>query len=115
MSVACPVTHLDQRFAPSLHKRRRKQFVDDLVEVSSLMNPSTLAKLETRLHRAERQNRILLALFCAIIGLALIGATKRGGNVVTADEVRTHRLSLINERGNVVHEWVVHGGMLIEQ
>jgi len=79
------------------------------------MNASTLAQLETRLHRVERYNRILLALFCATIGLALMGATKRGPNVITADEVRTNRLSLINERGNVVHEWVVHGGMLIEQ
>jgi hypothetical protein len=79
------------------------------------MKASTLTELETRLHRVERYNRILLALFCAIIGLALMGAIKRGGNVVTADEIRTPHLSLINERGNVVHEWVVHGGMLIEQ
>ena len=85
------------------------------VAVSSLMNGSTLAQLETRLHRVERQNRILLALFCATIGLALMGATKRGGNVITADEVRTQHLSLVNEQGNVVHEWVVHGGLLIEQ
>jgi len=79
------------------------------------MNASTLAQLETRLHRVERHNRILLALLCAVISLALLGATKRSGNVITADEVRTPHLSLINERGNVVHEWVVHGGMLIEQ
>jgi hypothetical protein len=93
----------------------RKRFVDHLVAVSSLMNATALTKLETRLHRVERQNRILVALFCAMIALALMGATKRSGNVITADEVRTQRLSLINERGNVVHEWVVHGGMLIEQ
>ena len=79
------------------------------------MNASTLAQLETRLHRVERHNRILLALFCAMVGLALMGATKRGGNVITADEVRTHRLSLINDKDNIVHEWVVRGGMLIEQ
>lgn len=79
------------------------------------MNASTLAQLERRMHRVERQNRILVALLCATVALALMGATKRGGNVITADEVRTPRLSLINERGNVVHEWVVHGGMLIEQ
>ena len=79
------------------------------------MNTTTLAQLEIRLDRAERQNRILLALLCATIGLALLGATRGGGNVITADEVRTHRLSLINDKGNVVHEWVVHGGMLIEQ
>jgi len=75
----------------------------------------TPEQLETRLHRVERQNRTLLALLCATVGLALLGASKGGGNVITADEVRTHRLSLINDKGNVVHEWVVHGGMLIEQ
>ena len=79
------------------------------------MNTATLAQLETRLRRVERQNRILLTLLLATVGLALLGATRGGGNVITADEVRTHRLSLINEKGNVVHEWVVHGGMLIEE
>ena len=81
----------------------------------SLMNTTSLAQVETRLHRVERQNRILLALLCAAIGLALMGATRGGGNVITADEVRTQRLVLINDRGNVVHQWAVHGGMLIEQ
>ena len=79
------------------------------------MNTTTLPQLETRLHRVERQNRMLLALLCATVSLALLGATRGGGKVITADEVRTQRLSLINERGNVVHEWVVHGGTLIEQ
>jgi len=79
------------------------------------MNKITPEQLETRLHRVERQKRTLLALLCATIGLALLGASKGGGNVITVDEVRTHRLSLINDKGNVVHEWVVHGGVLIEQ
>jgi hypothetical protein len=79
------------------------------------MNTATLAQFERRLHRVERHNRILLALLCAIIGLALLGATRSGGNVITADEVRTHRLLLINDNSNVVHQWAVHGGMLIEQ
>ena len=79
------------------------------------MNATTLPQLETRLHRVERQNRMLLALLCATVSLALLGATRGGGKVITADEVRTQRLSLINDRGNVVHEWVVHGGTLIEQ
>ena len=92
-----------------------QHFVDQPFPVSSLMNSTTLAQLETRLHCVERQNRILLALLCAIIGLALLGATKGGGNVITADEVRTHRLSLINDKGKVVHEWAVHGGWLVEQ
>ena len=79
------------------------------------MNTTTLPQLETRLHRVERQNRMLLALLCATVSLALLGATRGGGKIITADEVRTQRLSLINDRGNVVHEWVVHGGTLIEQ
>jgi hypothetical protein len=79
------------------------------------MNTPSLAQVETRLHRVERQNRILLALFSAAIGLALLGATRGAGNVITADEIRTQRLFLINDRGNVVHQWTVHGGMLIEQ
>jgi hypothetical protein len=79
------------------------------------MNTASLAQVETRLHRVERQNRIFLALVCAAIGLALLGATRGGGNVITADEVRTQRLFLVNDRGNVVHQWAVHGGMLIEQ
>ncbi len=79
------------------------------------MNTTTLPQLETRLHRVERQNRMLLALLCATVSLALLGATRGGGKVITADEVRTQRLSLINDRGNVVHEWVVPGGTLIEQ
>ena len=79
-----------------------------------LMNSITTAQLATRFDRVERQNRILLVMLCAMIGLAFLGATK-GGNVITADEVRTHHLSLINDKGNVVHEWVVHGGWLVEQ
>jgi len=76
---------------------------------------TTLAQLETRLHRVERQNRLLLALLCTTTGLALLGATKGGGNVIIADEVRAHRLSLINDKGEVVHDWAVHGGWVIEK
>jgi hypothetical protein len=79
------------------------------------MNTIPLAQLEIHLHRVERHNRILVALLCAIIGLALLGANKGGGNIITGDEVRTRRFSLINDKGNVVHEWVVHGGWLVEQ
>lgn len=72
------------------------------------MNTPTLTQLEARLHRVERQNRLLLAL------LALLGATKGGGNIITADEVRTHRLSLINDKGDVVHHWAAQGIWMVE-
>ena len=78
------------------------------------MNLITPEQLETRLHRVERQNRSLRAVLCAAISLGFLGATK-SSNVITADEIRTHRLSLTNDKGNVVHDWVVHGGWLVEQ
>jgi hypothetical protein len=79
------------------------------------MNPLNLAQIETRRHRVEYQNRILVGLLCATLGLVSLGATRGGGAVITAEEVRTHRLSLINDKGNVVHEWAVHGGWMVEQ
>jgi hypothetical protein len=63
------------------------------------MNSTILAQLESRLHRVERHNRILLVLLCAMVGFALLGATKGGGNVITATQVRTQRLTLIDNRG----------------
>jgi hypothetical protein len=82
------------------------------------MNSTTLAQLETRLLRLERQNRILIALLCVAGGLVLLGATKEGGgagNVLTVGELRTPRLALIDETGRVVHSWTVHGGWVVEK
>ena len=79
------------------------------------MNPTALGQLETRLRRVEHQNRILLALVFVMFALSFVGATRSGGTVVTADEVHTHRLCLINDKGNIVHEWAVHGGWMVEQ
>lgn len=79
------------------------------------MNATTLTRLESDLRRVERQNRVLIALLCTTLGMALLGATKPGGNVITAEEIRTHPLSLINDKGNVVHEWAVRGGWVIEK
>lgn len=79
------------------------------------MNAHTLDRLETRLRRLERQNRLLLTLLCAATGLALLGATRESSKIITADEIRTHHLSLINDKGNVVHDWAVHGSWLIEK
>jgi hypothetical protein len=81
------------------------------------MDTNHLTQLETRLHRVERQNRILLTLLCVASGLALLAATKseNGGNVITADEVRAHRLALTGDDGHVVHSWTVHGAWVIEK
>jgi hypothetical protein len=81
------------------------------------MNSSMLAQVEARLHRVERQNRILMVLVCVIAGLGSIAATKKpaGGTVISADEVRTHGLYLTNQNGGVVRQWVVRGGWLVEE
>ena len=80
------------------------------------MNFATLTQLEIRLHRVERQNRILITLLCVAAGLATLGATKAViGNIFTADEVHTHRLALVGDDGHVVHSWTVHGGWVIEK
>src|SRR5438046_8911725 len=49
----------------------------------------------TRNTAASRRTpeRMLLALLCAAVSLALLGATRGGGKVITADEVRTQRLA----------------------
>jgi hypothetical protein len=70
------------------------------------MNDTTLTQIQIRLQRVERQNRVLIALLCAAVGIASLGATKRGPNVVSVDEVRTHRISLLDNTGALVHSWV---------
>jgi hypothetical protein len=69
------------------------------------MTDPTLSQIQTRLQRVERQNRILIAFLCAAIGLASLGATKRGPTLISADEVRARRILLLDGTGAVVHTW----------
>jgi hypothetical protein len=69
------------------------------------MNDMTLTRIETRLRRGERQNRVLIALLCAAVGLAFVGATRRGASVISADEFRAHRFSVIDPNGAVASRW----------
>ena len=55
------------------------------------MTDQTLACIEQRLARVERQNRILVGLMCAMAVVTSIAATHAASNVVVADEVRAHR------------------------
>jgi hypothetical protein len=61
----------------------------------------TLARIEYRLARVERQNRILIGLLCAMAAVASITATHAASNLVIADEVRAHRFTLLDPRGGV--------------
>jgi hypothetical protein len=44
------------------------------------MNTNALVEIQARLHRLERQNRILIMLLCAIAGVASIAATNHAGS-----------------------------------
>ena len=63
------------------------------------MKTCTLIDIQGRLRRLERQNRILIAILCAIVGVTSIAATKHSDSVITAAQVRTQRLTLIDNRG----------------
>lgn len=63
------------------------------------MNTHTLIEIQARIHRLERQNRILIMMLCTMFGVALVAATKHSDSVITATEVRTQRLTLIDNQG----------------
>jgi hypothetical protein len=66
------------------------------------MNSPELAEVQARLRRLERQNRILIGLLCVVAGAASIAATNR--SIITADEVRTPHLTLIDNHGKPLVE-----------
>ena len=68
------------------------------------MNNNALVEIQARLRRLERQNRILIMLFFAIAGVASIAATNHSGSVITAGEVRTPHLTLVDNHGKLLVE-----------
>jgi NAD/NADP transhydrogenase alpha subunit len=68
------------------------------------MNNDTLAEIRARLHRLERQNRILIIGLCALVGVASIAATNHSGSIVTATEVRTPHLTMVDNHGKTLFE-----------
>jgi hypothetical protein len=66
------------------------------------MNLPVLAEIQARLRRLERQNRILIVLLCALAGAASIAATNR--SIITADEIRTSHLTLVDNHGKPLVE-----------
>ena len=74
------------------------------------MKTCTLIDIQGRVRRLERENRILIAILCAV-GIASIAATRRFDSLITATQVRTQRLTLIDNRGNpLVDTQGVNGG-----
>ena len=75
------------------------------------MKTYTLIDIQARIRRLERQNRILIAILCAMVGVASIAATKHSDSIITATQVRTQRLTLIDNRGKaLVDTQGVNGG-----
>jgi hypothetical protein len=68
------------------------------------MNPPLLDEMQSRLSRLERQNRILIALLCALAGLGSIAATNHADSVISAGEIRTSHFTLIDNHGNTIYE-----------
>ena len=62
------------------------------------MKPA-ISDIPARIHRLERQNRTLITMLCAMCGVALIAATKRSDAIINATEIRTQRLTLVDEQG----------------
>ncbi|MGO8864895.1 MAG: hypothetical protein ACLQME_00195 [Alphaproteobacteria bacterium] len=69
------------------------------------MNEATLTQIQTRLQRVERQNRVLIALLCAAAGTVLLGATSPEPKVISVDEIRAHRFTLLDPNGDVADWW----------
>lgn len=63
--------------------------------------------LEMRVRRLERQNRVLIALLCIAVAAASIAATHAAPNVITAQEVRAQRFTLIDPRGGIADDWYI--------
>ncbi len=68
------------------------------------MNANALSEIQARLNRLERQNRVLIVLLCAMVGVASIAATNHSGSIITAGEVRTAHLTLVDNHGKPLVE-----------
>ena len=62
------------------------------------MNTNTLIDIRTRIHRLERQNRILIMMLCSMFGIALIAATKHSDAIINTTEIRTQRFTLVDDQ-----------------
>ena len=66
------------------------------------MNPHFLIEVQARLHRLERQNRILILLLLAVAGIGSIAATHPATGITS--EIRTPHLIIVDNHGSVLAE-----------
>ena len=62
------------------------------------MRTTALAEMETRLHRLERQNRLLILLLLGLAGIGSIAATNHAG------DIRTSHLIIVDNHGKVLRD-----------
>ena len=65
------------------------------------MPPDTLIEVQARLHRLERQNRILILLLLAVAGIGSIAATH---HTTGPSEIRTSHLIIVDNHGTVMSD-----------
>ena len=68
------------------------------------MNANAWFEIQSRLNRLERQNRVLIVLLCAMVGVASIAATNHSASIIIAAEVRTAHLTLVDNHGKPLLE-----------
>jgi hypothetical protein len=68
------------------------------------MTTNALIEMEARLHRLERQNRVLILLLLGFIGIGSIAATNRPPASITAGEIRTAHLTILDNHGKGLTE-----------
>jgi len=68
------------------------------------MNTDTVVEIQARLRRLERQNRFLVILLFGIAAVASIAATKHPTSGITAGEIRTSHLTLVDNHGKPLVE-----------
>ena len=64
------------------------------------MSTTALTEMEARLHRLERQNRLLILLLLGFAGIGSIAATNRP----QASEIRSAHLTIVDNHGKVLTE-----------
>jgi hypothetical protein len=68
------------------------------------MNTDTVVEIRARLRRLERQNRILVILLFGAGAIACIAATNSSTSAITAGEIRTSHLTLVDNHGKPLVE-----------
>ena len=63
------------------------------------------ADIEARFRRLERQNRILVVLLGGALAFGSIAVTNAQPTVITAQEVRAQRFSLLDPNGGLADDW----------